>query len=212
MKRDTWVFYTEWTDHFELLNDHQRSALIMAIMYYQQERELPEMDGITQMAFSFIKKTLDRDSEKWQEIVKKRSEAGKKGGRPKKQEKAKKANALSEKQEKAKKAEYVHEYEDVNDIDINKSPLQQTIDNFIDHRKAIKYPMTSQAYNLMINKLDKLAGGRDDMKIAILNQSIENGWRGIFPLKEQGRTTGFNNAAERTYEMDELERKLRATN
>ena len=62
------------------------------------------MDGMTNMAFSFIKSRIDRDTAAYLEKIEKRREAGKLGGRPKtkdisqKQEKAKKANGFSEKQ------------------------------------------------------------------------------------------------------------------
>ena len=52
---------------------------------------------------------------------------------------------------------------------------------FIEHRRKLKAPMTDRAKTLMINKLLKLHGNPND----ILNQSIENGWKGAFELKEQ---------------------------
>ena len=51
---------------------------------------------------------------------------------------------------------------------------------FIEHRKKLKAPMTDRAKSLMVNKLNKLNGNPND----ILNQSIENGWKGVFDLKE----------------------------
>ena len=53
-------------------------------------------------------------------------------------------------------------------------------------RKAIKAPMTSNALNLMLKKLDKLAPNDThcDIRINILEQSIMNSWKGIFELKE----------------------------
>lgn len=51
-------------------------------------------------------------------------------------------------------------------------------------RTLIKSKMTDNALNLMLNKLDKLTND-DDMKIKILEQSIMNSWKSVFPLKEQ---------------------------
>jgi len=62
------------------------------------------------------------------------------------------------------------------------SELIDTIHAFIDFRKKIKAPMTQRAVELMLNELDKLASS-DREKVAILNQSIVNGWRGVFELK-----------------------------
>ena len=60
---------------------------------------------------------------------------------------------------------------------------------FIEHRVKLKAPMTDKAKTLLINKAEKIDGDNND----ILNQSIENGWKGIFPLKE-----GFNNGTSKT--------------
>lgn len=64
--------------------------------------------------------------------------------------------------------------------------LRNTIYEFIKMRKAIKAPMTSNALNLMLKKLDKLAPNDThcDIRINILEQSIMNSWKGIFELKE----------------------------
>lgn len=61
--------------------------------------------------------------------------------------------------------------------------LITAIKDFAKFRKAIKAPLTDRALQLCLNKLDKLAD-KDDMKIAILEQSIERGWKGLFPLKD----------------------------
>lgn len=55
---------------------------------------------------------------------------------------------------------------------------------FLKHRKALKSPMTDNALSLSLKKLDKLAKN-DAEKIAIIEQSIERGWKGLFPLKAE---------------------------
>ena len=61
--------------------------------------------------------------------------------------------------------------------------LQETIIDFIKMRKGIKKPVTERALKGILNKLDKLAT-TDDIKIKILENSIENCWQGVFPLKK----------------------------
>lgn len=61
--------------------------------------------------------------------------------------------------------------------------LQNALKAFIQMRSFIKKPMTEYALKLMLKKLDEL-GNTDDVKIAILNQSITHNWQGIFPLKD----------------------------
>lgn len=61
--------------------------------------------------------------------------------------------------------------------------VNEAIREFIKMRKLIKAPMTNRALILLINKLremDKTTEGQ----IAILNQSIENSWKGIYEIKK----------------------------
>jgi len=58
---------------------------------------------------------------------------------------------------------------------------------FIAHRKEIKHPMTQQALNLFVKKLEKLSE-KDDPE-ELVNEAIINGWRSIFPKKENNRQT-----------------------
>ena len=131
MTKNSFVMYTDYYEHMELLAMEQRGVLFTAIMCYASGREMPDMDGMTMMAFSFIKSQMDRDTTRYVRTVEARSQAGKKGGRPRKeanafsenQEKAKKANAFSGKQTKAKKADTVtdNDTENVNENGINKT-------------------------------------------------------------------------------------------
>lgn len=56
---------------------------------------------------------------------------------------------------------------------------------FKKHRTKIKAPMTEEAERRMIIKLQKMIGKNGDSPTQdqILGQSIENGWKGIFPFK-----------------------------
>lgn len=79
MDKISFLMYLDYEEQFNLLTDEQLGQLMRAIMQYEKTNEVPKLEGIVKMAFSFIKQQLDRDSEKWQEEKKKRSEAGKKG-------------------------------------------------------------------------------------------------------------------------------------
>lgn len=119
--KESFVLYVKYLENIEMLSMEQRGILITALMSYVAGKDIPDMDGMTAMAYSFIKSQVDRDFEKYEETCRKRSEAGKLGGRPKakdcegKQRKAKKANGFSEKQNNPDNDnEYENEYE--NDI------------------------------------------------------------------------------------------------
>ena len=61
--------------------------------------------------------------------------------------------------------------------------LVSSLNDYIEMRKKIK-GFTVRALELGLVKLDKLASD-DEEKIAIVNQTIENSWKGFFPLKEE---------------------------
>ena len=86
--------------------------------------------------------------------------------------------------------------------------LNETIIAFIDYRKSIKKPMSDRAITLLLGKLNKMSNSVQE-QIEILNQSILNGWQGIFPLKSDSgsgkRKASFQG---RNYDFDELEKKL----
>lgn len=85
MEKASFLIYLDYQEQFELLTDEQAGQLIKAIIKYEKEGEIIKLDGMTKMAFSFIKTQLDRDREKYQAKCEKNKENAKKGGRPKKQ-------------------------------------------------------------------------------------------------------------------------------
>lgn len=62
--------------------------------------------------------------------------------------------------------------------------LKQAFEDFIEMRKLIKEPMTQRAFVLLKKQLSKLADS-DSTKIEIINQSVLNNWKTVYPLKEQ---------------------------
>ena len=81
--------------------------------------------------------------------------------------------------------------------------LDQTFRAFIRHREAIGDRMTEYAAKLMIGKLEKMTADNNE-RIMILEESMMNGWKGIFPLKEQQKKTNSGGMSA----FDELERRL----
>ena len=73
------------------------------------------------------------------------------------------------------------------ETEVNQLPLEMrsTMFDFIEHRKEIKKPFTARGLKMMIKKLSELSGGDSKTAVKIMEQSIANGWQGVFPLKEQ---------------------------
>lgn len=73
--------------------------------------------------------------------------------------------------------------------------LNQAVLDFIEFRKNIKSPMTDRAVKLLIDRLDKMTTDNNE-KIDILNQSIMNGWKGVYPLDRGKQSSGQNRIDE----------------
>jgi hypothetical protein len=80
--------------------------------------------------------------------------------------------------------------------------------------------MTDNAVKLMIGKLNKMTSDVNE-QIEILNQSIMNGWTGLYPLKKDStrkevvpdwmnkpKKPGFNDYPQRDYDFEALEKEL----
>lgn len=65
-----------------------------------------------------------------------------------------------------------------------KTELEIALDDFCQMRKQIRKPITQRGQELIIQKLKTLAPNDEGLQVKILNQSIENGWQGIFPIAE----------------------------
>ena len=79
--RNSFVLYTEYTKQINLLSMEQRGQLLTAIIQYVADGTVPELDAVTEMAFSIIQIRLDRDEEAYQASLERKRRAGAMGGR-----------------------------------------------------------------------------------------------------------------------------------
>ena len=84
MDKSSFLIYLDYEEQFNLLTDEQVGQLMRAIIKYEKTGEVPNLDGVLKMAFSFIKTQLDRDREKYEARCEKNKKKKKRGGRPKK--------------------------------------------------------------------------------------------------------------------------------
>ena len=67
----------------------------------------------------------------------------------------------------------------------NDEALDAAFKEFLIMRNKIKKPIaTKQAMTRIMNKLERLSGGDDDLAIQILNQSTDNCWQNLYQLKD----------------------------
>lgn len=78
MKKKSFVFNVEWQEVLLGYPAEVRLEVYDAIIEYVASGTLLELKPMAKMAFSFIKKEIDYNNERYQEMVSKRSKAGKK--------------------------------------------------------------------------------------------------------------------------------------
>ena len=94
-KQDSVVLHLEDFEDIESMKDADAGKLLKAILCYVSTGALPEKLGVqAKTMFGYIRRHIDRDKSYYDEVKKKRSEAGKKGGRPKKANESKKSKRL----------------------------------------------------------------------------------------------------------------------
>lgn len=83
--------------------------------------------------------------------------------------------------------------------------LKTAILEYIKMRKLIKSQMTERALKLALKKLKEL-GSNESEQIHILEQSIMNSWKGLFPLKDQSSKGSVENGADKREDKKHDER------
>lgn len=72
-------------------------------------------------------------------------------------------------------------------VHFDNAELGNAFQEFLTMRKNIKKPIsTQQAITRMLNKIEKLSGGDDDLAIKIINQSTDHCWQDVYALKDAG--------------------------
>lgn len=184
--KNSFNMYVDQKWIFDKLPDDIAWKLIKHIFSYVSDERPTTDDLIINIAFESIKQTLKRDLKKRKEKCEKNSENWKKGWRPKDNfENSNKANGYFENPTKAKKADRDSDSDRDSERDIikEKTEFEKTFDEFKKMRKKMKSEMTDNAIKLLNNKLDKMSGGNEDIKIQLLEQSIMNGRKSVYELK-----------------------------
>lgn len=82
--------------------------------------------------------------------------------------------------------------------------LNEKYIDFLEFRKQIKKPLKEISIKSNIKQLMKLADNNNEKAIEILEQSIANGWQGLFELKKQKNVS--NNSESTTSKLSRFEK------
>lgn len=180
-------------DFDELLSgvedDAAKWRLINAMLCYCRGEELPEL-GSEKMVWGLVKKICDD----WTAYCDKQRRNGK---QPKTQSKPVKASKSQTKPDEARQSQTEPTLHNITLHNITlhtKEPtaLDVAVNEFRSFRKSMKAPLTDLAETKLRNELQRLAGDNEDLKVKIIDQSIRNGWKGVFPLKEDRGKTSYD--------------------
>lgn len=184
MARDYTALPHEYLEELDCLSDAEYGRLIRALQQYSITGEEIQLNGREKDHWKRVRNREDR----YKTSYATNSANGKKGGRPESERKRNKANESEIKptETKAKTKTKTETKAEISKgaVSADRSPLEVALDDFAVFRKAMKKPLTPKARELTIRELEKLAPGDEAMQIAIINQSIQRGWQGVFPLKD----------------------------
>lgn len=191
--KQSFLLYTDLIHLVNKLPNEKAGELFKFILSYVNDENPITEDILIQVAFEPIKQSLKRDLLKYEKICNRNKDNGSKGGRPKLNDKPKKPTRLIKNPNEPKKPDndIDIDIDNVidNDIDIdiktNKSELEICIEKFYNFRKEMKKPILNASKQLFLDKLYKLSLNDEKVAVSILNQSIANGWQGIFELKNE---------------------------
>ena len=79
-RKSSFVVYTDIREPLEDLTDEQVGKLFRALLDYVADGKKPSFRGSMKMAFSFIRRSIDRNEERYREISERRSVSGRAGG------------------------------------------------------------------------------------------------------------------------------------
>lgn len=190
--KDGMILYASYAEKFQRLTDAQFGRLIRLVFKYQAGEDVGNIDDFAvSLAFDVIRYDLDRNNEKYERIIERNRENGKKGGRPKNPVGFEKTQ---DNPEEPKKADKDKEKDKVEDKDINNKSkrkrfaddddLNNAILDFIEHRRKLRKPMTDHAVQLFLDRLNKMATDKDD-QINLINVAILKGWQTVYPSEER---------------------------
>lgn len=171
MAKTNFLLYNDMMEQFSLLSREQRGDLIMTIFSYVNGIELPEVEPIVGMAFSFIKARLDKDREAYENKCAQNTENGKKGGRPRKATVSEENQTVTEETEKTERFLEKPKKADIDtDIDTDTKKKTSPTESKKKSRAAFTPPTAEEVREYEVQT------GLSDESQAFVDHYTANGW------------------------------------
>ena len=204
MPKNSFVVYHNYRDVLEDLTDDQVGKLFRAMLDYEIDRVEPQFSGVLNVAFKFIKKDLDINLTKYDNICERNRQNGQKGGAPIGNQNARKQPKQPKQPEDDNDNDIVSKKERKNilqDIDISNthaythesydeifesfgvsSILKPTLIEFIKHCQLNGKMVTNEKLKNIIVRLDMYHNEETD-KVKSVNNAIMGGYFDIIDGK-----------------------------
>lgn len=208
MKRDGIIIYVQQYEAIKDLSQSDKGLLLDAIFHYHITGEvMQELPPMVLMAFTFIRTSIDSNTRKYEAIVERNRENGKKGGRPrnpnnpsepKKPTGLKKTQVNPKNPSEPKKADTDTDTDTVKDTKTKTVSIDDLFSNenvllkpivseWIAYKKEIKDPYkTVRGMKAFVKELQKLSNNDPKVAKEITERSMANNWKGIFELNNNG--------------------------
>ena len=177
--KDNFLLKTSQISVFKELSDEDAGKLIKGIFDYVKTKEIT-LNSYLKVIFIPIKEEIDKNEEKYELVCERNKNNGKKGGRPKKpKETQENPVGYLETQKNMINHNHNHNHNQIkyyNNIELNNLFIE-----YLELRKKLKCKNTDRAINLLLNELNKYD---DATKIEMINNSIMNSWKSVYPIKE----------------------------
>lgn len=176
--KKSFILYCDLIHEIDHLTDEEKGKLFQHLLEYVNDMNPTLEDRVLLGTWKPLQNKLKRDLKKYENYIDKQRKNGAKGGRPKKPKKPKPFLGNPAEPKKADN-DNVSDNANANEFFINEE-LNKAFLDFINHRKQLKKPMTERAIELSVKKLEKQT---EQNAIKMIENSIENGWSGLFELK-----------------------------
>lgn len=209
LKKKSFIFNVEWQEILLAYPAEVRLEVYDAIIEYVASGTLSELKPMAKMAFSFIKKEIDYNACKYDDIVSKRREAGKKAMNKRYNKDVTNLTNDSKSNKCYQDVTNLTDNDNVNDDNTKESPngdkkaipKNKEVDlSFVDEgfkdafREWLGYKRerresykSDKSLKICYNHLLELSDNNPQKARYIVEQSIANNYSGLFELKNYGK-------------------------
>ena len=196
-KKPSFLLYRSFYEPIKNLNNEDLGKLFRSIYEYQVSETIPDSNTSIYMAFQFFKNQFDLDSEKYLQRCEKNSENVKKRWNKEDTNVNERKQSITKRTDKDKDKDIDKEKDKDKDIDIVVYPfhterfsdawnfwLKFKKDSF---RFTYKTPISEQT---ALKQLFEISNGKEETALSIIENSVANGYKGLFPLKNGNNGNG----------------------